>query len=1412
MTCEQAELRMAELLAGEIAPADRSLLEKHLLDCAACRGDFELARAGARIEWADVPVPKEVIEATLASFRDPAPVVRLLRWATAAAAVFGLAALVIASSRTSPSTEPAAPMAALRPQILATMQDPAVGAMMCKDEEGRPVGELSLKSHDVSVEVLDGIAKTTVEENFENHTDRRLEGTFHFPLPSDASISRLALEVNGKIEEGTCLERERAREVFEGIVRRMQDPALLEWQPGGAFKCRVFPIEPRSTKRVIVAYTQALPCFQGKMTYVYPLASDKTRTHAPEEVRIGVQARFSGALAKIESPSHHLEVQRKNANEATMSFRAAHYRPNNDFVVSMEPGPEEVRVVSHKTDGEDGYFACFATPQGGGERRPATYAFVLDASASTSAPRLEVAKRLVRAMMERRIEGDRFEVIAHHIEVERSGEVDLRAANTFMDRLQPIGGSDVLKALLAAGESEVIYIGKGAPTAGEIETAKILEAVKGRRIRTIAVGSDANGALLERLGGMMRVNPNDDVAKRVAEIAETLGAPVLSDVKIDGGDAVHDVVGVRDLFYGERLVVSGRYRGPGAKLTITGRGYRREVDVAFPAKEEKNNYVRRLWAQRKVADLLAQGPSTKAQVTELGVKYQIMTPYTSFLVLETEQMWKDHQLKREVQQQDEVLGKGDDEKKRMAEAESASQEIVAKRIATMRMAELLQQSYAAWEGRQYERAMKLCGEILKIDPHYQVARELKDGADKERHRTPFQDVMTPKVNQWKAQTQSGSDAVIPQSLTVRFPSWAEWTETVKTFDRSLLPGQTAEEQLKCYDSQRYHEQALMFRFNHQWDKAKAEATKAVETWHENTEARKLLQDVAKDEFRVRVEQANIEITKHVRDGERYLNARMYEQAQKEFENAEFKILNLPQKQKAMSDLLPLIDESISKSRAARILDERRTEDQKRRIGEAEAKAPERVKTPAPPPAPAAKPVMPVEPRPASEQEEWQQMRRKPKMSSRTEELYQVAERRFHAGDFENTDEEVRKALEIDPQDAAARALYTENSFILGKGTATPATPEYDRDMVQGMVRRPYRSQWMQSKAEMVDSGLESSLMQDLEKPDFTRNGNIPELFWMDNGELSAANPWRGYVAFPTHGGINRLTTNVTAPGAPITDALPSTIEPDLSVFLPQAQVDDEDLKKLQIKPRRDAFMKTKFQDDSILEGKRVVLESVQSRQPKGLSEMMEEQSDEDQAIRERLRTARVTVDLPNAPITAIVDHLRKTTGLNIHISGIDNPDAEIVTLKAKNMTVEQALRQVLEPRGKTVQIRDGVVVIRPAASQDAMMSCVALGVDLEVVGVSEDGRRVRLKGQDIARGQICAVTRAGRFVALIVAGDSTEATALKDLADGRILPGDRVQAVTNPSGYLAALPVEVRMDLASRANQKLMRAKMGLKE
>jgi hypothetical protein len=1395
---------MAELLAGEIAPAERSALDRHLLDCESCRGDFELARAGARVDWADVPVPQELVEATLASFREPPAAVRLLRWATAAAAVFGVAVLLVTSSRTPRlATCPIAGPHAERREILATMQEAVVGALVCKDEDGRPVGELGLKSHDVAVEILDGIAKTTVEENFENHTDRRLEGTFNFPLPSDASISRLALEVNGKIEEGTCLERERAREVFESIVRRMQDPALLEWQPGGFFKCRVFPIEPRSTKRVIVAYTQALPCFGGKMSYVYPLVSEKTQTHPPEELRLSVLARFSGALAKIESPSHRLDVQRKNANEASMAFRAANYRPKNDFVVTMEPADEELRVVSHRPQGEDGYFACFLSPRGGAERAPGRYAFVLDASASTSAPRLEVAKRLVRAMMERRIPGDRFEILAHNIEVERSGEVDLRAANDFMDRLRPIGGSDVLRALLAAGaETEVIYIGKGSPSFGESDPAKILEAVKGRRIRTIAVGSDANGLLLEKLGGMLRVSPNDDVDKRVAEIAATIGSPVISELKVEG-EGIAEVVGARDLFYGERLVVSGRYREGAAKLLVTGRGYRREFVVAFPAKEEGNNYVRRLWAQRKVADLLALGESTKAAVTALGIQYQIMTPYTSFLVLETEQMWKDHQLKREVQKQDEVLGKvperlvptdpglakqlsdaerlfnarmfeeaaeafdkaeariqdasggpsnaellqflresktkarnaqmlqvrrTEEEKKRMAEAEASGQETHLKREVTRRMARLLELTYVAIDQKRYDRAIKLCDQILLIDSHYAVAKELREDAEKSRHKEEYFSVVSGKIERLKKLTDDDEQPLIPGSQMVRFPSREEWREISKQLSDSVIRtegGASAEPEIPVVPKPAPADPAP----------PPPTLAPAVKTPGVVNPTATLREDGRSGKSTTIPDEPASAAPIPVEDPK----ARAIREAYEEQLRRDRQEVTINAKNATVNQVV----EEFRRQTGWNIIVDHKSIPSDYRVDEMRVAKED---------ARAALDAFVVANRleldtlsfdgTVNAQSFWSG-------SPRHElELYDVQDLTYAMADFPGVDITLAQdtveanSIKLPPADSTKTVLLNEviqlnQELNRNQKNNSEGLPKTEGETIVAPYRRP---RWTTHRL----------------SPDRS------ELLETENAKAARS------IDLP-----RRLDSekSLSATSAGITGVL---------------------------KTERRAAKS----DDLQFPGAEPWKELAGKRKPKGLSSLDESINDEDKTIVDKLRSIRITLDMQNAPLTAVVDYMREISGLNMHIVGIENPDAEMITVKTGDAPLSAALRQILEPRKETVVVRDGVVVITKASAI------------LKIQSMSEDGTRILLSGKGVEEGCFVAVTRNSKFIALLrvekAAGGSASARVLQGLAVGRILPGDDVRRISDPGTYLSELPQDVRSDLASRSNQESIRAKMGL--
>src|SRR5262249_11475704 len=129
------------------------------------------------------------------------------------------------------------------------------GALVVGDPNGQEA-KLSLRKYHIDVHIEDGFARTTIDQTYFNHENARLGGTFYLPPPPDASLSRLAMYVNGDLMEGGMAERDYARQVYEGIVRRMKDPALLEWVDGSTFKMRVFPLEGRQEKRIVLSYTQ----------------------------------------------------------------------------------------------------------------------------------------------------------------------------------------------------------------------------------------------------------------------------------------------------------------------------------------------------------------------------------------------------------------------------------------------------------------------------------------------------------------------------------------------------------------------------------------------------------------------------------------------------------------------------------------------------------------------------------------------------------------------------------------------------------------------------------------------------------------------------------------------------------------------------------------------------------------------------------------------------------------------------------------------------------------------------------------------------------------------------------------------------------------------------------------------------
>jgi Ca-activated chloride channel family protein len=269
---------------------------------------------------------------------------------------------------------------------------------------------------------------------------------------------------------------------------------------------------------------------------------------------------------------------------------------------------------------------------------------------------------------------DRFRVIAFASGVRRFRETfvpatpeNLTSAREFIDGLGADGGTNIAGALDAAldspGDAErlaiILFLTDGIPSIGELAPDRIAERIVARigrtRIFTVGVGHDVNTYLLDRLASRGRgtaeyVPPGASVETAMGSVLAKLRFPAMVDLRIGDTPVTLSQVyptQLPDLFYGEELVVFGRYRGQGdGRLVVTGvRGGRSEritVQASFPASESANEFIPRLWAARQIGELTRQirleGPSSAlvAQVRELGLRYGILTEYTSYLVLEPE--------------------------------------------------------------------------------------------------------------------------------------------------------------------------------------------------------------------------------------------------------------------------------------------------------------------------------------------------------------------------------------------------------------------------------------------------------------------------------------------------------------------------------------------------------------------------------------------------------------------------------------------------------------------------------------------------------------------------------------------------------------------------------------------------------
>jgi Ca-activated chloride channel family protein len=544
---------------------------------------------------------------------------------------------------------------------------------------------LSIKYHHVTVRITDQIATTEVDQVFYNPSDRRLEGTYIFPIPKNAQIDKLMMDVNGKLQEAELLDAAKARGIYEDIVRRALDPALLEYVGQGLFKLRIFPIEPRSEKRIRLSYTQLLKSDSGLVDYTYPLNTEKFSSQPLESVSLKVTLETSRPLKALYSPTHEVEIQRRNGRQAVVGFEAKRVKPDTDFqlLFSTQPTSEiGLNVLTYRDDSEpEGYFLLLASPPAqSGAVVKKDVVFVLDTSGSMAeGGKLDQAKRALNFCLANLNDGDRFEVVRFSTETEplferltTATEANREKAKAFLRDLKPIGGTAIDEALATAlrnardGDASrpfmVVFLTDGRPTIGATQESEILDrALKGAGSRTtrifcFGIGTDVNTHLLDELAERSRaaaqyVLPKEDIEVKVSSFYAKISHPVLADPKLAIPEGLRlsrtYPQALPDLFRGEQLVVVGRYKGNqettvSIRGTVNGEARTFSEKAVFPAKATEHSFIPKLWATRRIGFLLdeirlrGESAELRNEITELARRYGILTPYTSYLIVEDE--------------------------------------------------------------------------------------------------------------------------------------------------------------------------------------------------------------------------------------------------------------------------------------------------------------------------------------------------------------------------------------------------------------------------------------------------------------------------------------------------------------------------------------------------------------------------------------------------------------------------------------------------------------------------------------------------------------------------------------------------------------------------------------------------------
>lgn len=560
--------------------------------------------------------------------------------------------------------------------------------------QGDPnVDQLPLKDTRVEITVSGVIADVKVKQVYRNEGSRPINASYIFPASTRAAVYAMRMQIGNEIIVAKIKEREQARQDFEQAREEGKSASLLEQHRPNVFSMNLANVMPREQVEIELRYTELLVPADSVYEVVFPTVVGPRYAAAPEAnsredkfvttpyLRAGqkppsslhISAKiFAGVpIYDLSSPTHQIFPQWQNPAAAQLTLDDSQpFEGNRDFVLRYRLAGDQIASGLLLFQGADeNFFLYLAQPPNRVATEaipPREYIFVVDVSGSMHGFPLDTSKRLLSDLIGKLRPTDRFNVVLFagdstvlSPESLQANQENVSSAIRLLDHQRGSGGTELLQAMQQAMRlprpeniSRSIVLVTDGYISGEQGVFEHIRANLNRcNVFAFGIGSGVNRYLIEGVAKAGRGEPfivtEETEAERVAaKFREYIETPVLTDIQVRSiGFETYDVNPFRfpDLFAQRPIVLFGKWRGPvGGTIELTGKtgqgDFISRLDVANSQPDEGNSALRYLWARSRIAELSDYGSlnileAGVKEITALGLKYNLLTPYTSFIAV-----------------------------------------------------------------------------------------------------------------------------------------------------------------------------------------------------------------------------------------------------------------------------------------------------------------------------------------------------------------------------------------------------------------------------------------------------------------------------------------------------------------------------------------------------------------------------------------------------------------------------------------------------------------------------------------------------------------------------------------------------------------------------------------------------------